>query len=427
MIVYETYQLLRPLRRGAHSLFLSALGLFVLAGVLVSHANADDAADCAKVTGEEPTIAACTRRIESGELNKQGLTLAYYNRGQAWFRKAYGKNVVADFDRAIADYSETIRLDPNFAEAYAHRGFGWAVKGNFDQAFTDFDNAIRIDPKSVISYRHRGIWRRQRGDNDRAILDFDQAIRLDPNSGVAYFDRALAWQFKGNIDRAIADYTESIGRPPPPINAYGNRGALYFTKGDFDRAIADFSDGISLDPKRASFFKSRGEAYEKKGDFDRAISDYTDAISLQQNYTAALRNRALVYERIGQPDHAIIDLRAILQSDPKQADAKERIGRMEKKIAALTGTKPAVAAPQVAAPPITSLPALSGRRVALVIGNGAYQHVPALPNPPNDSADVAASLERLGFLVTKLPNARFDDMRRKLIEFGRQARGAEWQ
>ncbi|MGZ5803991.1 MAG: caspase family protein, partial [Xanthobacteraceae bacterium] len=39
--------------------------------------------------------------------------------------------------------------------------------------------------------------------------------------------------------------------------------------------------------------------------------------------------------------------------------------------------------------------AAADRRVALVIGNGAYKNVPALPNPPNDGADVAAAFERL--------------------------------
>ena len=43
-----------------------------------------------------------------------------------------------------------------------------------------------------------------------------------------------------------------------------------------------------------------------------------------------------------------------------------------------------------------------GRRVALVIGNGAYRNVPALPNPPRDAADMADALERLGFSVTRV-------------------------
>ena len=64
-------------------------------------------------------------------------------------------------------------------------------------------------------------------------------------------------------------------------------------------------------------------------------------------------------------------------------------------------------------------------RVALVIGNAAYRNVAALPNPVNDASDIALSLRGLGFRVTELPNASFDRMRRGLIEFGRQARGAD--
>ena len=39
----------------------------------------------------------------------------------------------------------------------------------------------------------------------------------------------------------------------------------------------------------------------------------------------------------------------------------------------------------------------AGKRVALVIGNGAYRHAPPLPNPANDARDMAGLLEGLGF------------------------------
>lgn len=67
----------------------------------------------------------------------------------------------------------------------------------------------------------------------------------------------------------------------------------------------------------------------------------------------------------------------------------------------------------------------AGERVALVIGNGAYRSVSALPNPTNDSGDMAESLSRLGFSVRRLDNGGFDEMRRALLEFGRSARNAE--
>ena len=66
-----------------------------------------------------------------------------------------------------------------------------------------------------------------------------------------------------------------------------------------------------------------------------------------------------------------------------------------------------------------------GKRVALVIGNSTYRNVPTLPNPANDGADIAAALTRLGFAVTLVTNASFDQMRRGLIAFGRDAAGAD--
>jgi hypothetical protein len=71
------------------------------------------------------------------------------------------------------------------------------------------------------------------------------------------------------------------------------------------------------------------------------------------------------------------------------------------------------------------VPGQADRRVALVIGNGAYQSVPKLPNPPNDADSITAALKRLGFMVTEITNANFDDMRRSLIDFGRQVLGAD--
>ena len=65
-----------------------------------------------------------------------------------------------------------------------------------------------------------------------------------------------------------------------------------------------------------------------------------------------------------------------------------------------------------------SATAQAGERVALVIGNGAYApHAPNLPNPKKDAAGVGAALTRLGFEVTRLDDADYDDLRRGLLEF----------
>ena len=70
-------------------------------------------------------------------------------------------------------------------------------------------------------------------------------------------------------------------------------------------------------------------------------------------------------------------------------------------------------------------PASAAERVALVIGNGAYQKVPALPNPARDAADIGTALERLNFKVTRLSNVGAAEMRRAIVDFGRTTEGSE--
>ena len=62
------------------------------------------------------------------------------------------------------------------------------------------------------------------------------------------------------------------------------------------------------------------------------------------------------------------------------------------------------------------------RRIALVIGNGAYAGVPVLKNPPNDATLVAATLKNLGFDVTSGLNQTQLQMKRLVREFGAKLR-----
>jgi hypothetical protein len=74
---------------------------------------------------------------------------------------------------------------------------------------------------------------------------------------------------------------------------------------------------------------------------------------------------------------------------------------------------------------LTAWDANADKRVALVIGNGAYKSVPALTNPTNDAADVAASLKRSGFDVIIETNLDQAGMQDAIIRFAREARGAD--
>jgi tetratricopeptide (TPR) repeat protein len=53
----------------------------------------------------------------------------------------------SDYDRAIADYSQAIRLNPNSGGAFFLRALSYSQKGDFDRAIQDYTKAIMLDPK----------------------------------------------------------------------------------------------------------------------------------------------------------------------------------------------------------------------------------------------------------------------------------------
>ena len=106
-----------------------------------------DARKCAESFGSDEAIAACNRAIMSRDLSSLHLTITLYNRGTAW-------NSKGDHDRAIEDFSEAIRLRPEYASAYNNRGNAWGKKGEYANRTTAYEpymDAPRLAKQSLFA------------------------------------------------------------------------------------------------------------------------------------------------------------------------------------------------------------------------------------------------------------------------------------
>jgi tetratricopeptide (TPR) repeat protein len=68
-----------------------------------------------------------------------------------------------DYDRAIADYTQAIRLDPNLALAYLSRGAAYGNKGGYDRAIADWEAVLKIDPNNAQAKQNIEKARQARG------------------------------------------------------------------------------------------------------------------------------------------------------------------------------------------------------------------------------------------------------------------------
>jgi tetratricopeptide (TPR) repeat protein len=160
-----------------------------------------------------------------------------------------------EYHIAIKDFTEAIALKPDLYSAYILRGQAWYASVSrvttagknfsgvsaelntsvtrekqavYDRAIADFDQAVKLEPNSFKAYFERGNVYIQKGDNDRAFADYTQAIRLNPDYASAYVGRGITSYVKNDYDRAITEYTQAIRLDPNNTDAYSNRGN-YFT------------------------------------------------------------------------------------------------------------------------------------------------------------------------------------------------------
>ena len=113
-----------------------------------------------------------------------------------------------EYDKAIADYNEAIRLDPKDASTLYSRGYAWDAKKEYDKAIADYNEAIRLDPKSVSAFYNRGHSWENKKEYDKAIADYNEAIRLDPKLSEAI--ASLAWLFATCPDSKHRDGKKAV-------------------------------------------------------------------------------------------------------------------------------------------------------------------------------------------------------------------------
>jgi tetratricopeptide (TPR) repeat protein len=178
------------------------------------------------------------------------------------------------------------------AEAFNNRGVGYRLKVDYDRAIADYAQAIKLNAKFAAAFVNRGVAHDKKGDYDHAIQDFDQAIKLKPSTE-AYFNRGNAYLGKSQYASAIDDYNQALKLKADFAPAFDNRCWARAVVGILKPALADCNEALRLMPSNAGTLDSRAFIFLKMTLFDAAVSDYDAALRIEPNVAFALYGRGL--------------------------------------------------------------------------------------------------------------------------------------
>jgi tetratricopeptide (TPR) repeat protein len=212
-------------------------------------------------------------------------------------------------DKAIADYTKALAIDPKNVNSYINRGAVWHAKGEHDKAIADYTKALAIDPKNVNAYINRGSAWHAKGEDDKAIVDYTKALAIDPKNVNAYISRGAVWHAKVKYGEAIADYTKAVAIAPKAHRAYLNLAFIHATCPDAKfrdgkKSVENASKADELTGgKDPAVLHTLAAAYAESGDFAKAQEWQEKAIELApEEWKKELRARLELYKQ-GKPYH----------------------------------------------------------------------------------------------------------------------------
>lgn len=185
------------------------------------------------------TVSALADIDKAIELNKNAIN-AYVIRADISIKRE------KDYQRALEDMNEAIKLQPHYAGFFINRAF---LRYNLDDYFgamADYDYAISLDPTNVVAYFNRGLLLAEVHGNDRAIQDFSKVLQINADDYRALLNRSLLYEETGNYKLAIEDINKVINQFPDFYGLYFSRMGIYEKMGDKINAEKDYNKAMAL-------------------------------------------------------------------------------------------------------------------------------------------------------------------------------------
>ena len=131
-----------------------------------------------------------------------------------------------EWDKAIDLLRKATALDhkyaPNLAAVYQQRAYAAATNQQFQDAINDYGEAIKISPEDARIYEYRAAVEMKLNDMDKALADYSEAIKLKPDEVRYYAYRSYIYEVKGDIKNSMAD-TEKVLKLDPKNQEAINR------------------------------------------------------------------------------------------------------------------------------------------------------------------------------------------------------------
>jgi protein O-mannosyl-transferase len=234
-------------------------------------------------------------------LNNLGGLVAAQGRTQEavdYFRRALAIN--PDMAEARDNLNRVLALlakgDPaaapptSAAENCFSQGVALAAKGQWEEAIGQYREALRLKPDFAEVRNNLGLALMKRGQPQEAADEFRTLLLSQPQNAKAHYNLGLALAALSRKDEAAAEYLEALRIRPEYAEPHNNLGNLLAAQGRTEEAIVHYREAIRINPALAPVHNNLGSIYLEVGRPEEAAAEFREALRLQPHFAEARAN-----------------------------------------------------------------------------------------------------------------------------------------
>lgn len=232
----------------------------------------------------------------------------------------------SQYDAAITQYTEVLKLDPNNFKALNGRGLSKINQGKQYEAIADLNMAIEINPSGANALNNRGLAKFYLGDNNGALEDYTEAIQLDTTLVSVYKNRGLLQLRSGKYEEARDDFSKAVRLLPTDGDAYLKYGVAVAQLSRHEEALESYHKAIELNVVTDEVYNYRGVSEFKLEKYQEAAISFSTAIKKNEGNLQYLENlgNALYYS--GDFKKALVEFEGYLKKDAKNDEIINMVG-----------------------------------------------------------------------------------------------------
>jgi serine/threonine protein kinase len=296
-------------------------------------------------------------RSKIQNLQSEDGSLAWIERGEAFYQQSAYREALASFDEAV-------QANPLSPLAWLKRGLVLEMLQQFPAALTCYDRVIQFEPDNYNVWSKRGVVLENLLRYEEALASYRKVVELQPRDYWAWHDHGKILEQLERNDAALAAYNKAIAiksdfqlatesrkrllgrtrrldlllelqhydealvvadlilkeRPEDGI-AWLAQGIALSKQGRWEAAITALDLALALQPNSAAGLLERGHVLKALKRYPEAVMAYDEAIAVQGDLVDAWLDRAICLEQLQQYEAAMLSYNQVMEFHPTHPQA----------------------------------------------------------------------------------------------------------